>query len=814
MIWTASLYLYALFIPLYSGLCCVNGHTHQAGLFSGVLTAFIIDRNQNLQPNPAQQSAYFQQQSNVLLNQISHQLTSLGAQFPSNLSLPGPTFSLSRSDVRVTIYWFSSLVFSLSAALLATLIQRWARDHMYIFQYYSDPLKVARIRQYLYEGVQHRYMPASAEAVPGLINISLFLFFIGLADFLLSTHTIVGKFFIFLLSLIVTLYIITTVAPLINPQAPYRTCFSGFVWCLSRKLHKCWCKDRFGGSGRPLSSNIADGWMQLAMEKNDARKGRDERAIRWLVNKLGEDIKLESLLSRIPGSFNAKWGVEVWNAYPKIRMDENATSSSTEPTPALPDDNISDSRPPQPLRRRGIGILLSYVKRSSRTRLHPIVPTSHFLRGGEVNELCLRIQRLFETCNRDSFSNQDEWRRRSRACVETAASFVLYIGVDIGSFGDIGKVLSDLGNAERTREVTSASLNLSFISRWTCLSIVLIRKLLDSPRLREDARGLITTLETLYGADNFDLAETAHNTARRMDEEFVAAWDLVEKLRRAFEVLAKEDRGGVKEILSNYKPELEQIQAQAVRMQSMDKSISDLQKQIDQVTHKLIRQLPGVAFDELTEPTTLSHVFDFLASPAYPQLLYLSPRLLGLCSLGDERIETTEVLKAMKTLMPRRSAVSQCRAMERQLWRLEDLRIGAFGFTLELYLLSLRQILPTFTSQPSDTHVSFYINAFKAITSDREQFKRSRGTLQIVLNLVLDMAVRDRGIFSNFEYPSYIRWELLELLDAMVKGEASLYIDDAMAELNNVGWRTGNEEFLNHASRIIGSRMGQGMGVS
>ena len=800
--------MYALFTPLYSGLGCVNGHIHQAGLFSGVLTAFIIDRNQNLQPNPAQQSAYLLQQSTVLLNQISHQLTSLGAEFPSNLSLPGPTFSPSPSDVRVNIYWFSSLLFSLSAALLATLIQRWARDHMNIFQY-SDPLKVARIRQYLYEGVQHRYMPSSAEAVPALIHISLFLFFIGLADFLLSTHTIVGKFVICLISLCVTLYILCTVSPLINPQAPYRTCFSGFVWCFSRKLHTRWCKDRFGRSVKPLSSNIADGQMQLALENNDARKGRDERAIRWLFNKLAEDIKFESFLSRIPGSFYAKWGVEMWNTYPRIRMDENTTSSSTEPTPALPGNSISDSRPSQLLTRRGIGTLLSYVKRVSRTSLHPVVPPCQFLRGGEVNELCLRIQRLFETCNRDSFSDQDEWRRRSRACVETAASFVLYLGVDIGSFGDIGKVLSDLGSAERTHEVSSACLNLSFISRWTCLSIVLIRKLLDSPRLREDVRGLMTILETFYGADNSDPAETAHNTARRMDEEFVAAWDLVENLRRAFEVLAEEDRrGGVKEILSSSKAELEQIQAQAVRMQPVDESISDLQNQIDRVTHKLIRQLPGVAFDEPTEPTPPSHVFDFLASPAYPQLLHLSPRLLGLCSLSDEHIETTEVLKAMKTPMPRRSVVSQGRIMERQLWRLEDLEIGAFGFTLELYFLSLRQILPTFTSRPSETHVSFYISAFKAITSDWEQFKRSRGTLQIVLNLVLDIAVRDRGIFSNFEYPSYIRWALLELLDAMVKGEASPYIDDAMAELNNVGWRTGNEKFLEHALRIIqGSRM-------
>ncbi|KAF8487239.1 hypothetical protein DFH94DRAFT_621710, partial [Russula ochroleuca] len=194
-----------------------------AGLFSAALTAFIIDRYQNLQPNPAQQSAYFQQQSTILLNQISHQLVSLGAQIPSNLSLPGPTLSPSRSDVRVNTCWFISLVSSLSAALLATLVQRWARYHMHVFQRYGHPLKIARIRQYLHEGVERWHMLAIAEAVPGLVHISLFLFLIGLADFLLTTHTVVGIFTTCPIILCGTVYIISTVVPLKSPQSPYRT---------------------------------------------------------------------------------------------------------------------------------------------------------------------------------------------------------------------------------------------------------------------------------------------------------------------------------------------------------------------------------------------------------------------------------------------------------------------------------------------------------------------------------------------------------------------------------------------------------------
>ena len=73
-----------------------------------------------------------------------------------------------------------ALIFSLSAALLAILVQQWVRDYMHVFQRYSDPLKSARLRQYLYEGSEGWYMPVVAEAVPGLLHASLFLFFAGL----------------------------------------------------------------------------------------------------------------------------------------------------------------------------------------------------------------------------------------------------------------------------------------------------------------------------------------------------------------------------------------------------------------------------------------------------------------------------------------------------------------------------------------------------------------------------------------------------------------------------------------------------------
>ena len=809
---------------------CINGRTCQAGLFSAALTAFIIDRYQNIQPNPAQQSAYFQQQSTILLNQISHQLASLGAPIPSNLSLPGPTLSSSRSDIRVNTCWFISLVSSLSAALLATLVQRWARYHMHVFQRYGHPLKIARIRQYLHEGVERWRMLAIAEAVPGLVHISLFLFFIGLADFLLNTSTIVGILTICPIIICGTIYIIGTVVPLTSPQSPYRTSFTGLAWFIIQRIFKRRCKDRSGKAEELLSSKMADGQMQLAMAKDSERKGRDERAIRWLVNNLTEDIEMDSLVSGIPGSFDAKWGVEVWKNESEIKKDEGATSSSTGPTPPLPSEDNPATCHPQLSRPRTLSRLLGYIgaifRQSQPGNSRPAItpptgqtdsnttpqPPSHPpVRGDIVHDLCQRIQRLFETCNhRGSFVNEDEWRRRSRGCVETAASFVFCLGADIGSFGDIGKQLRDLGSAESTREVSASSLNRTFTTRWTCLSLVAIRNMLKSSELGQCARGTMQTLGTLSQENGPADLDTALGSSRRIDRQFADAWDCVDRLRQTFLTLGEGNKSveRVEQVLLQFKPTLERIQAEADRMELVDKGIFDLQKQIDQVTHDLIRQLPGVAFDDRTGPTPVCHIFDFLANPVQPQLLYLSQRLFRLCSICQRRssqgyLNTSEVLRGVHTSL--RSVPRKL--MERQLWRLEDLNGGgAFGFTLELYFLTLKQILSTFTSSPREIDTSFYIGAFKTITSDREQVKGSLGTLQIILNMVCDIAIRNRGIFSNFRYPDYINKELLELLGNMVKGQegqAKEYIEAAAKELLNVGWRKGDEDFLKNVLETI-----------
>ncbi|KAH9059223.1 hypothetical protein EDB87DRAFT_1544906, partial [Lactarius vividus] len=159
-----------------------------AGLFAAVLTSFLVDSLKNLQPDPAQQSVYYQQQSVAMLAQISQQVASIAPQVsvPSTPPPPYPTFQPSGADIQVNNFWLTGLVCSLSAALLATYIQQWVRSYMEVLQQYDHPLERARFRQFFFEGA--RSTRSMARLVPSLIRVSLILFFIGLVISIHNTN--------------------------------------------------------------------------------------------------------------------------------------------------------------------------------------------------------------------------------------------------------------------------------------------------------------------------------------------------------------------------------------------------------------------------------------------------------------------------------------------------------------------------------------------------------------------------------------------------------------------------------------------------
>ena len=269
-------------------------------------------------PDPSDEIAYYARQAVTLLAQVSAQLAASGSPVPSTFVIPPafPDFRVAQSDIRVNIYWFMSLVFSLSAALMATLVQQWVREYVHIFERYSHPLKCARIRQFLQDGAHTWKMDVVVNVVPALIHVSLFLFFLGLADSLFTINIATAVTTTTTIVICALCYLFSVIAPILDAKSPYQSPLSSLFWYVSVHVGRRKYKDHVTGNAQPINTNMAEGRVQLAMAADDFgdRKDRDARAIGWILDNLTEDIELEPLVRYIPDSFNSPWGKAVWRA--------------------------------------------------------------------------------------------------------------------------------------------------------------------------------------------------------------------------------------------------------------------------------------------------------------------------------------------------------------------------------------------------------------------------------------------------------------------------------------------------------------------
>lgn len=222
----------------------------------------------SLQENPKKESAYYGQQSTALLAQISQQLAVNSTHAPLLDQLtPFPTFEPSSSDVRVNAYWFMSPIFSLSAALTVTMVQQWLRSYKQTYRRYDHALKRARLRQLLFDDPQRGRISRVVDAVPSMIHISLFLFFLGLADFLFNMNITVAIAAVIPMAICVSLYFWSILAPVINPQLPYQTPLSGLLWVIVQKLGaRKYSENGSAVPGTSVGGEITmEGRAQLAM---------------------------------------------------------------------------------------------------------------------------------------------------------------------------------------------------------------------------------------------------------------------------------------------------------------------------------------------------------------------------------------------------------------------------------------------------------------------------------------------------------------------------------------------------------------------
>jgi hypothetical protein len=636
---------------------------------------------------------------------------------------------------------------------------------MRVFHRYDHPLKRARYRQFFFEGAKD--MQKLAKAVPRMILVSLFLFLFGLVDSMLNTNTTVGATTIVLICVCGSFYLYTISSRLWNMQSPYQTLISRPMLFVMQKFQLPYFDSHI--LRKQLTPWTIEAYQEeLVMEETKGRKERDVRAIRWLVDATSVNAEMEPLVLAIPGTFNTEWGRDVWR---KVSSQDDILESQTDRSPTS--------------------------RRVALTRHSP-----RSLEKTNVDAISRSIRYLFETCNNHSyFANEEARHRRMRACVEAAASLVCCVDFRLDWFGDVGKLVSEIGRIENINQSPTNTSDPSFVIRWTCLSLVAIQQYLNSDRPQVLAGYAVSGL-TRFQSEVGQPDETAWRSAQRIDECLKTGWGRVGELYRAFEPWTLE-REQVEEIVRNSErqiSELEHLKVEADAMEDVDWRISLYQDAMDDVTHSLMRQLPGVSFDELrrSESFPLSDTYNTLITSTTlvaPHLIFPGQQVQALARLGA-KLRAIQSGKIHKDVLESLKSVSQVPVplrtpnglMTRQLWRLQDIRDGGgLGHTVELFFLSLRPLL----SIPSlhESNSVFYIGTFKLITSHLEKGRESQATQHLLLNLICDLIIRDRGIFSNFSYPETITTLLLGVIGNLLQGYPSPHIRDLVREIQSVNSR-------------------------
>ena len=282
---------------------------------------------QDIQQNP-------QDTSNFYLANI-YQAT-INPNVSETLPTSPPPFSPPNYAVWVNALWFMTLVISLTCALLATLLQQWARRYLKVTQSRYSPHKRARIRSFFSEGVEKCLLPWAVETLPTLLHISLFLFFAGLVVFLCNVDMTIFTLVFSWVGACTALYGCITLMPIFRHDSPYHTPLSlpawhivtGIPYVIFRALRRLTYLDYFSATvyNRFLSLQesyrkmLVQGMQKTAEEAAlNSSSDIDTRAFMWTFDCLDEDHELERFFSGFPGLRSSKL---VDNVLPSLTFEQ------------------------------------------------------------------------------------------------------------------------------------------------------------------------------------------------------------------------------------------------------------------------------------------------------------------------------------------------------------------------------------------------------------------------------------------------------------------------------------------------------------
>ncbi len=264
----------------------------------------------DIRPSPQDTTNFYLARIN---QQLSSQLNEPQDPIPPSLSQnPAQSFSAPTSAVWVNGLWFLSLVVSLTCALMATLLQQWARRYLEVAYPRYSPPKRARLRAFYKEGVEKLHVPWAVNALPALLHVSLFLFFAGLSVFLFNIHRTIFGVVTAWVGICLILYACLTFSPIIRKNSPYTGPLSALLSFCFTSMQRIPSKisDKFhlglASAVRPIDV-FSHGMRKTAEDYAlDLARKIDFDALWWTFESLDEDGELQQFFEGLPGLCKSK----------------------------------------------------------------------------------------------------------------------------------------------------------------------------------------------------------------------------------------------------------------------------------------------------------------------------------------------------------------------------------------------------------------------------------------------------------------------------------------------------------------------------
>ncbi|CAK5263424.1 unnamed protein product [Mycena citricolor] len=285
-----------------------------AGLFSGVVTTFLIESYKLLNPDSGSQTVVLLSQTVALLSQISRQLENTNNSTAVAEALPPPAaFSPPTASLFCNALWFTSLALSLSCALVATLVKQWAQEFPHRTAMFPTIFTQSRMYMYLHDGLLRFHMHSIVRTPLLFLHGALVLFFAGLVAFLVPVNGIVTYLFSALLLVFVSVYTVFTLHPLFFFASPFQTPLTPLIWSLTQNLRivlRAWIPKKNAltdpeslaepyvtGGIRPQTRSMQEASKNAALH---CTVETETRALAWTMQSLSDDDKLERFVAGLP----------------------------------------------------------------------------------------------------------------------------------------------------------------------------------------------------------------------------------------------------------------------------------------------------------------------------------------------------------------------------------------------------------------------------------------------------------------------------------------------------------------------------------